>query len=223
MGSLNGTRNFSIPRERCLDISPPADALSIPVPAPYVATGMDLRNTSICRPLPPLPVETNNVPAPPPHLEGVNDMTVFSLRIQKRESAVVDTAIKPGDDAIDVESIEKAELKSGAFDKTPAQLTHMSMAEQIITGVAAAHNYKEENDFLTDEVKNNSGESHENELQAPRTPARLIAPAIVIQQPTPTTPKSFDCPSATSTKTTIRLVSPFLEIPAMTGHGFCHK
>lgn len=150
-------------------------------------------------------------------------MTVFPLRIQTRGSTVVDTSIKPDDDDVDVQSVEKAGPKPGAFDKTPTYLAHMSMAEQIITGVAAAHNYKEEHDDLTDAVKDNSGESHKTELQAPRTPTRLVAPAIIIQQPTPTTPKSSDCPSATSTKTTIRLVSPFLEIPAMTGHGFRHK
>ncbi|KAG9711308.1 hypothetical protein KCU69_g78, partial [Aureobasidium melanogenum] len=52
----------------------------------------------------------------------------------------------------------------------------------------------------------------------------LVTPAIVNQQPTPTTPKLIQYPAATLARTpTIHLVNPYLEIPVMTRYGSRRK
>lgn len=218
MSSLDSTRNFSLPRERCLDPATPANTPAIPIPHAYVATGIISSDMSTRRPLPPLPVEPNDIPVPPSRLEEVNDMTVLPLRVQKRECAVIDTAVTPPVHGCDVKSEEKPKSMPGDHDKIPVQFTHISMAEQIITGVAADQYPKDIDHETAKSIEKSLPEGPEVELQAPQTPARLVAPAIFVQQPTPTTPKVIDYPSATLAETsTIRLVSPFLEIPAMTG------
>lgn len=70
--SLNSTRNFSLSRERCSDVAFPASAPVIPVPGPYIATGIITRSISAQRPLPPLPAKPDDAPVPPPHVEDVN-------------------------------------------------------------------------------------------------------------------------------------------------------
>lgn len=144
-GSLNSPRNSFLPRERYLDIATPDNAPAVPVPDSYAATGMILRDSKTLRPLPPLPVKSAEAPAPPTHLEKVNDVTVLPLRIQKREIASVDTAVMRLCDAVEVESVESAAPKSGDFDKTPGHPHSMSEAEKIITGVGAER-YHEQDD-----------------------------------------------------------------------------
>ncbi|KAH0384077.1 hypothetical protein KCU92_g4767, partial [Aureobasidium melanogenum] len=215
-GSLSSTRNFSQPRERVLDIMPACNASVIPISRPYSATGTISRTMSIHRPLPPLPVEPNNLPKPPPRLEEVNDVTILPLRIQKRDSATGETAVKLSEDVV-VESGEKPGPKSGVFNTTPVDLSVISEAERIITGLASEQDYHGIDQDIT-------FASTTNETQAPQTPARLDTPIILVQQATPTTPKSIQYPVAALEKTsTIRLVSPLLELPGRSGHGYRRK
>ncbi|KAG9760161.1 hypothetical protein KCU73_g3032, partial [Aureobasidium melanogenum] len=213
-GSLSSTRNFSQLRERCLDIMPACNAPAISVPRPDLATDTISRTMSTHRPVPPLPAESDNAPAPLPHLEEVNDITILPLHIQKRDSATDETAVKLPEDVV-----EKAGSKPGAFDATPIDLSSMSEAEKIITGHAAEQDIQEE---IQARVEPN--ESDRTESQTPQTPDQLVAPIIVIQEATPTTPKSIQYPRTTLAKTpTIPLVNPYLEIPAMTRHGSHRK
>ncbi|KEQ58661.1 uncharacterized protein M437DRAFT_88431 [Aureobasidium melanogenum CBS 110374] len=220
----NSPRNFPLPRERCLDITTPDNAPAIPVPDPYAATGMILRDSQTHRPLPPLPVKSAEAPAPPTHLEKVNDVTVLPLRIQKREIASVDTAVMRLCDAVEVESVESAAPKSGDFDKTPGHPHSMSEAEKIITGVGAERYHEQDDQENTEPAESKPLEHLVTEHQVPQTPIHLAAPVIMIQQPTPTTPKSNEYPAATLPNTpTIRLVSQYLEIPTKIGHGTRRK
>ncbi|KAH0170405.1 hypothetical protein KCU67_g2657, partial [Aureobasidium melanogenum] len=212
-GSLSSTRNFSQPRERCLDIMPACNAPAISVPRPDFATDTISRTMSTRSPLPPLPAESDNAPGPPPHFEEVNNVTILSLRIQKRDSATDKTAVK-----LPEHVVEKAGSRPGAFDATPVDLSSMSEAEKIITGVGAEQIIEQER------TRVEPTENDRTESQAPQTPDRLVAPIIVIQQATPTTPKSIQYPGTTLAKTpTIRLVNPYLEIPATTIHGSHRK
>ncbi|KAH0346160.1 hypothetical protein KCU83_g7517, partial [Aureobasidium melanogenum] len=222
-GSLNSTRNFSLPRERCLDVMPACNAPVIPVPRPFRATGTISRTMSTHRPLPPLPVEPDSPPTPPPHLEEVNDVTILPLRVQKRDSASGETAVKRPED-VEVKSCEKLRPKPAQFDLTPCYPSFMSEAEKIITGLASEQDSEEVDQDITDEAKSKPLESPSTELQTLQTPLHLVTPAIVVQQLTHTTPKSIQCPAATLARTpTIRLVNPYLEIPAMTGYGSRRK
>ncbi|KAH0365918.1 hypothetical protein KCU65_g5714, partial [Aureobasidium melanogenum] len=215
-GSANSTRNFSLPRERCLDVVPPTNGPVIPIPGPYVATGIVSRVTSTCRPLPPLPLKDDNAPVPPPHLEKVTDMTILPLRIHKRESASADTAVKRVCDDVDVEPTGGLSPQPGYFDKTPGYPHSMSEAEKVITGVAAEQNVEEDDR----EIKDKPIEDPATEPQLPQTPTHLLAPIIVVQQATPTTSSFSDYPTAPLAGTsTIRLVSQYLELPTKTGHG----
>ncbi|KAG9753021.1 hypothetical protein KCU73_g5972, partial [Aureobasidium melanogenum] len=212
-GSLNSTRNFSLPKKRCLDVMSTCNASAIPIPRPYPATGTISCTMSIHRPLPSLPVEPNNAPKPPPRLEEVDNVTTLPLNIQKRDSATDKTAVK-----LPEHVVEKAGSRPGAFDATPVDLSSMSEAEKIITGVGAEQIIEQE------QTRVEPTENDRTESQAPQTPDQLVAPIIVIQQATPTTPKSIQYPGTTLAKTpTIRLVNPYLEIPAMTRHGSHRK
>ncbi|KAG9857945.1 hypothetical protein KCU98_g504, partial [Aureobasidium melanogenum] len=221
-GSLNSTRNLSLPREHCSDVTFPATAPVIPVPGPYVPTGIITRSISAHRPLPPLPAKPDDAPVPPPHVENVkvNDVTILPLRIQKRDSATSESAVKRPEDVVDVKTVGKIGPKPGAFDATPVDLSSISEAEKIITGVGAEQSIEEEDQVRVEPTESGRG----IESQAPQTPIHLVAPIIVVQQPTPTTPKSIQYPAATlATTPTIRLVSPYLEIPGRTGYGSRRK
>lgn len=180
-GSLNSPRNFALPRERCLDITTPDNAPAIPVPDPYAATGMILRDSQTHRPLHPLPVKSAEAPAPPTHLEKVNDVTVLPLRIQKRESASADTAVMRVCDAAEVESVESAAQKTGDFDKTPGYPHPMSEAEKIITGVGAERYHEKDGQENTKPAESKPLEHLVIEHQVPQTPIHLAAPVIMIQ------------------------------------------
>lgn len=216
-GSLNSTRNFTQLRERCLDFMPACNAPAKSVPRPNLATDTISRTMSIHRPLPPLPAEPDNAPAPPSHLEEVNDVTILTLHIQKRDSATGETAVKLSED-VEVKSGAKPGPKSRVFNITPVDLSLISEAEKIITGVGAEQILEQK------QTRVEPTENDRTESQAPQTPDQLVAPIIVIQQATPTTPKSILDPGTTLAKTqTIRLVNPYLEIPAMTRHGSHRK
>ncbi|KAG9711310.1 hypothetical protein KCU69_g77, partial [Aureobasidium melanogenum] len=152
-GSLNSTHDSSHPREGCMDVMSACNAPAIPVPRPYLATGTISRTMSTHRPLPPLPVEPNNAPAPPPHLEEVSEVTILPLRVQKRNSTASDTAVKRTPDDVDVKSAEKPGPKPGDFDMTPGYPFPMSEAEKAITGLASEQDIQEVDQELTDEVK----------------------------------------------------------------------
>lgn len=214
IGSSVTSRNFSLPRERCLDVVPSCDAPAIPVPRPYVATGMLAPTSCTHRPLPPLPANYDDLEAPLPHDEEIDDVTILPLCIERRESAV-----KQSTKDVDVESGKNSGPKPGAFNNTPVQPTYMSKAEQVITGIEAEQHVQEVTQEAAPSMENSCPESPNTELQTPQTPTHLIAPAIVVQEPTPTTPKSIQYPAPTLAGiSTIRLVSPHLELPAMTGH-----
>ncbi|KAG9516525.1 hypothetical protein KCV07_g6733, partial [Aureobasidium melanogenum] len=172
---------------------------------------------SIHRPLPPLPAEPDNAPAPLSHLEEVNDVTILTLHIQKRDSATGETAVKLSED-VEVKSGAKPGPKSRVFNITPVDLSIISEAEKIITGVGAEQILEQE------QTRVEPTENDRPESQAPQTPDQLVAPIVVIQQATSTTPKSIQYPGTTLARTpTIRLVNPYLKIPVMTRHGSHRK
>ncbi|KAG9528145.1 hypothetical protein KCU93_g4561, partial [Aureobasidium melanogenum] len=223
-GSLNSPRNLSLPRERCLDVTPPTNAAAIPIPRAYLATDTISRTMSTYRPLLPLPVELGNAPTPPPHLEEVNEVSILRLRIAKRDSATSQTVVERPEIVVAIKSEEKPGSKSGAFDTTPSCPYSMSEAEKIITGLVSEQDIQEVDQNITNEVECKPIGSPTTETQAPQTPARLDTPIILVQQATPTTPKSIQYPVAALEKTlTIRLVSPFLELPGRSGHGSRRK
>ncbi|KAH0146778.1 hypothetical protein KCU67_g12112, partial [Aureobasidium melanogenum] len=90
---------------------------------------------------------------------------------------------------------EKAGSRPGAFDATPVDLSSMSEAEKIITGVGAEQSIEQ------DQARVEPTENDRTESQAPQTPDQLVAPIIVIQQATPTTPRSIQYPAAIITAT----------------------
>ncbi|KAG9799145.1 hypothetical protein KCU77_g151, partial [Aureobasidium melanogenum] len=142
-GSLNSTRNFSLPRERCLDVMPACNAPASPIPRPYLATDTISRIMNTHRPLPPLPFEPNNAPTPPPHLEVVSDVTIFPLCIQKRDSATSETAVKRSEDVVNIKSDEVLESKPARFNSGPGYPSSMSEAEKIIIGLASEQDIQE--------------------------------------------------------------------------------
>ncbi|KAK5999421.1 hypothetical protein QM012_005546 [Aureobasidium pullulans] len=269
--SLDATRNFSLPRERCLDIVTPANAPTIPIPGAYVATGIVSRIMSTCRPLPQFPVDSEDIPARPTQLAGINDVTILPLRIQKRDSISIHTDgeqstnisdvkslkshdkahshisptteargattghaaksnsenfdnVKQPDPSLAVKALERSEFLSADFDKPPTLYAHMSMTEQIITGIVAEQYFEDIDQKSAKSFEGQPPQSPDIKLETPKTPARLTAPTIIIQQPTLTTPESIEYPAATVSGTPItRVVDPFLEIPTMTGRGSRRK
>lgn len=85
-GSL---RNFSLPRERCLDVVPPVSTRATPVPPQYIATGIISSAQHDTPPLPTPPLCSTDDEVPSPTDQQIEDFVVQPLdirKIQKRKS-----------------------------------------------------------------------------------------------------------------------------------------
>jgi hypothetical protein len=76
-------RNFTLPRERCLNPLPVNSTRSLPIPPPYVATGMISGKLDKSRPLPALPNEVHDPHSLVTHTQLDNRFVIRPLRIKK--------------------------------------------------------------------------------------------------------------------------------------------
>ena len=88
-GSL---RNFSLPRERCLDVAPPVSTRALPTAPQYIATGIVSSAQHVIRSLPTPPFCGTDDEVPAPTDQQVEDLVVQPLdicKIQKRKSQML--------------------------------------------------------------------------------------------------------------------------------------
>jgi hypothetical protein len=84
--SSQALRNFSLPRERCLDASPMVSARPLPVPPPYVATGLSCTAQNKPRPLPALPSKVPNTQTALSDPQIIDEVVIQPLKIRKISS-----------------------------------------------------------------------------------------------------------------------------------------
>lgn len=232
-------RNFSLPRERCLDDSPTIISRPLPIPPPYIATGICSNTCEKPRPLPALP---NKVYDPRRHLscpEIINDVIIQPLRIQKnnsiRQSLPLENTAQAETPADSVTGVagSKTKLLSNAsnfeFDVPDASssqdtiiyfpsLTTDETEPTVSASSTTCPFIQDVQTEITDHIDELLVEQSVIQPTAPITPQHLAAPAIHIQAPTPTTtnapvtPDAYQYGKHVSTPT-IRLVNSFLEVP----------
>jgi hypothetical protein len=231
-------RNFSLPRERCLDASPIVSARPLPIPPPYVATGINCTPQDKPRPLPVLPAKAHDPQRSLSDPQIIHEFVVKPLNIRKvssvRSSLTLENAPKP--EPSNTKSIEEArwgvkplfDPLSFEFefpDAADSQSTIIILPDvgsddaqpfdagsiiHLASGMMGTETPAETTNMIVEESY--------LETAGLKTPQHLIAPTIHIQAPTPTTPASSIAPGTNYdgkniTTPTVRLVGPYLEVP----------
>jgi hypothetical protein len=217
-------RNFSLPRERCLDIMPAAIVGPLPIPPPYVAKGI----ISSGRPLPAIPNKANSVLSSLSQGQIVGEFIIQPLKIRK----ISRNNIKPLLEVSDTEELSvchTTDVMSSVESFTSGEsLSTMESCEcwPITTNCSTPEASQEDVTKTTEPSDKSSTTPDDAALPLPALPdpaKSLITPTIKIQQPTPSPSPAPESPK-TSTKnnsrpSTIRIVSSHLEVPGKVHHS----
>jgi hypothetical protein len=221
--NTSALRNFSLPRERCLDTSPVIIARPLPIPPPCLAIGI----TSPVRPLPAISHKAKDDQSSLLGGKMVGEFVIQPLRIRKISSCSIKLGQQP---LLDVSSPEQFSVHSTADAMSsvgPSSILRVRDSWPMTTNCSTPGASQED----VTKATGTSGKLTSMPVldEAPARPTMayhmesLITPSINIQQPTPTPSIAPDSPKAliiaTSRTSTLRVVSCHLEVPEKIHHG----
>jgi hypothetical protein len=215
-------RNFSLPRERCLDASPNITARPLPIPPPYLAIGI----TSVVRPLPAIPNQTNDDQSSLSEGQMVDEFVIQPLRIRKTSSSNINLASKPLPGVSQAEQFTVPSTIDAMSSVRSFSCLRDNQSWPITTGCLTHDTSQEAVDDTTKSSDKSSTTPDDAALSLPALPdpaKSLNTPIIKIQQPTPTPSPAPESPTPSikdnSRHSTIRVVSSHLQVPAKVHHS----
>lgn len=221
-------RNFSLPRERCLDTLPASNERELHIPRIHVATGLASSDQVQLRRLPSPPTSDEDTSIDSAHGQIIQEFVVQPLDLRKIHRRKSQLLLEPT-------------VKECRFNTRP-----MKLAVEIVSGITffPALASEVEHDPVTsinspsmrpghDIKTDDAGELAELLIEeslvhhgAPQPSEPLTSHAVEIQQPAPTIPAAAECskalevPDTTSPEpSTIRLVDSVEKLPHKPDHG----
>jgi hypothetical protein len=220
-------RNFSLPRERCLDIMPAGIGRPLPIPPPYVAKGILSSVPGAVRPLPALPEEYNLELPSPTQDKMVGEFIIQPLKIRKTSSCDIKLAKKPVPTVSQTEQFAVPSTTDATSSVGPSPILRGRDSWLMTTNCSRSEASQE--DGLETAGSNDESTTTPIVEEAPaylpvsRPLEHLIVPSIQVQRPTPTPSVAPDSPKGSFTtnsrSSTIRVVSCHLEVPEKIHHG----
>jgi hypothetical protein len=216
--NTSALRNFSLPRERCLDTMPAAPARPLPIPPPYVAKGI----ISSGRPLPAIPNKANNEQSSLSQDKMIGEFIIQPLKIRKTSQSNT----KPLLEVSHAEELTVYPTTDATSSLGPFSNLKDSESWPIATNCSSHEDSQEEEPETaesSDELKPMPVDAKPTLPAIPHPMESLTTPTIKIQQPTPTPSPAPESPKASITasshSTTIRIVSSHLEVPKRIHHS----